>query len=272
MLFVAVALFGLLAYALLQGSQGNMNMITNEAGKAAASQAQDCSNAVNMATRRLEARGCTGMISLNPDGSNSAVAGAPTDGSCSVYHPNGGGAKFCGTASPPVTASPCGASPATGDTCTDGTIYVDVSPDGGAPLFTTPSDAVTMPWNDGVDGNFFSTNIIDHNTGRANTAALVAMDANPGEPGHQDFMAATYCATLSAGGHDDWYLPARAEMHLILVNQHTGSLAGTVNGSYYWSSTEDWVTAGYYWDVDGNGGGSGMKHFHNMVRCVRQGT
>lgn len=210
------------------------------------------------------------MISMNPDGSNS-VTGAPSDGSCSIFHPNGGGAKLC-TVDPVVAAPTCGASPAIGELCGDGTIHVGNTPDGGAPLFATPADAVTMPWNDGVDGNFFWTYVADHNTGRANTAALVAMDANPGEPGHQFFMAANYCATLSANGYDDWYLPARAEMHLILVNQHLGSLAGTVNGSYYWSSSEDWIGAGYYWDADGNGGGSGMKHFNNMVRCVRQGS
>lgn len=265
MLFVAVALFGLLGYAFLQGSRNNVGMLTDEASKAASSRAQDCSNAVSIATKRLEARGCRGMISMEPDGSNT-VAGAPTDGSCSIYHPNGGGARYCGVIAAPGPS--CGATPAIGQTCGDGTIHAGTAPDGN-PLFTTPSDAVAMPWNDG-NTEYFWTNVSSTTDGRTNTATLVGLDANPVAPGFQNFMAATYCHTLSANGHDDWYLPARSEMHVILANQNTGGLAGTVNGSYYWSSTEDFISAGYYWDVDGNGGGSGMKHFNNMVRCVRQ--
>lgn len=268
-LFVAIALFGLLAYAFLQGSRSNMAVITGEAQKVSTYQSQDCVNSMNKAVRRLEARGCAGMISLNPDGSNTS-SGAPRDGSCSVYHPNGGGAKYCGVV-PSVTPGPsCGPSPVVGGACGNGTIYVGMSPDGNTPLFTTPADAATMPWNDGVNGNFFATNISDPMTGRANTEALAAMDANPSEPGMQHFMAAYYCFTLSAHGHSDWYLPAKDEMHMVLANQTQGSLAGTVNGSHYWTSSEDFITAGYYWDVDGNGGGSGMKHFTNMVRCVRK--
>lgn len=93
-LFIAVALFGALGYAFLQSSRNSTTMMTSEAAKATAYQSQDCSNAVNMATKRLQARGCGAMISTLADGSNTSP-GAPTDGSCSIYHPNGGGVKPC---------------------------------------------------------------------------------------------------------------------------------------------------------------------------------
>lgn len=94
MLFVAVALFGLLAYAFLQGSRGNVGMITDEANKASGHYRRECANEVNMAVRRLVSRGCGDLISYNENGSNTNVS-APTDGSCSVYHQNGGGVAPC---------------------------------------------------------------------------------------------------------------------------------------------------------------------------------
>jgi hypothetical protein len=94
MLFIAVALFGLLAFAFLQGSRNNLSMMTSEAQKAQATQVQDCANGVDMAERRLQAKGCGALVSHNTDGSNT-TPGAPSDGSCSVYHANGGGLKPC---------------------------------------------------------------------------------------------------------------------------------------------------------------------------------
>ena len=94
MLFIAVALFAALAFALMQGSRNNLNLITGERDRAAATQSQDCTNAIDLAVKRLEARGCGNKISYQTDGSNPA-AGAPVDGSCSVYHANGGATKPC---------------------------------------------------------------------------------------------------------------------------------------------------------------------------------
>lgn len=94
MLFVAVALFGLLAYAFMKSSRTSTNWLQSEKTSAEATSALDCTNAIDMATRRLEARGCEGMISLLEDGSNPDPQ-APNDGSCSVYNANGGGVKPC---------------------------------------------------------------------------------------------------------------------------------------------------------------------------------
>ena len=57
MLFIAVALFGLLSYAFLQGSGSNLNMITDEGDKAIATQFQDCENTVQLTMKRLRTRG-----------------------------------------------------------------------------------------------------------------------------------------------------------------------------------------------------------------------
>lgn len=266
MLFIAVALFGMLAYAFMQSSRTSTGWLESERGKATATGSTDCANSLSLAMKRLEARGCGSLVSLEIDGSNPAP-GAPTDGSCSAYHPNGGGAKYCGAA-PVVAGLPCGNSPAVGMTCTDGTIYAGDTPDGNVPMYTTPSDPGGMTWNEGGT-DYFWTNLSSTVTGKANTAALVALDANSVTPGFQDFMAAKYCSDLSSNGHTDWYLPARDEMEVVLLNRNTGSLSGTLNEGTYWTSTEDFLTAGYYWNQDGLGGGSGAKHFNNGVRCVR---
>lgn len=93
-LFVLVALFGFLAYIFAYGSRGNIAMLTSEQTKATVTTTTQCANNLAMATKRLEARGCGAMISSATDGSNSNP-GAPTDGSCSIYHPNGGGITYC---------------------------------------------------------------------------------------------------------------------------------------------------------------------------------
>ena len=265
MLLIAVALFAMVTYAFLQGSRGNVGMMTSEAAKVAGYTSQDCTNSFNMGMKRLNARGCGDMISMNPDGSNSNP-GAPSDGSCSLYHPNGGGAKPCNVSTTPTVCTV----PTIGDVCPDGSIYAGLSPDGNVRMYTTPSDGPSIPWNNGNSSDYTETFIMNQVTGAANTAALVTIDSDSATPGDQPHQAAQYCHDLGAQSHNDWYLPARDELEVLLLNRNDGSLAGTINGSYYWGSNEHIVGAGQYLDQDGLGGGSGMKHFTNTVRCVRK--
>lgn len=265
-LFVAVALFGLLGYAFLNNSRVGLSWILDEQSKTAAAIGQDCSNSLDMAAKRLEARGCTGVVSYNVDGT--PAPGGPADGSCSIYHPNGGGAKACGA--PP--AGGCGASPSIGQLCPDGTVYAGLSPDGNLPMFTTPSDAGGIPINNGNNGDWTDVAAYSTTSGSANTAAYVAADSDSATPGVQPHQAPSYCHSLTAHGHSDWYLPAEEEFDVLFTNHGQGSLE--VNANWYWTSTEHWMASTGYRNgpAQGAGGGSGMKHFTNEVRCVRKGT
>jgi hypothetical protein len=103
MLFIAVVLFGLLAYAFLQGTRGSTNMITGEQTKAAAYQSQDYNNAINLGVKRLKLRGCTdAQISYETPNGNNINPSAPADKSCHVFQVAGGGVKFQGSDPIPV--------------------------------------------------------------------------------------------------------------------------------------------------------------------------
>lgn len=269
-LFIAVALFGALAYAFMSGTRTSTAWLENEQAKAAATGGQDCMNTVDMATKRLEARGCGALISYNSDGSPSPDG--PEDGSCSIYHVNGGGAKVCG--GPTTSGDPCAGSPSLGQLCSDGTIYVGLSPDGNVPMFTTPADAGAMYFNNGNNTGYIDVAADSDTAGSTNTATWASADSDSNSPGVQPHIAASYCFNLTILGHSDWYLPAADEFDVLHVNHNQGALSGTVVGNYYWTSTECFWTAACYKEgpIIGTGGGSGMKHFQNVVRCVRKGS
>lgn len=165
-LFLAVALFGALSYAFLNGSRNNLSVITNEATKTAAYEAQDCSNSISLAQKRLQARGCGDLASLHYDGSN-PHKGAPTDGSCSVFHPAGGGVKPCDMS---VAIGPdlCKTGPI-GTACqSDGAVYIgDMD---GRRIYAAPSDEAGMfIWKTSNTNTAGTKNSTD---GLANTAAM----------------------------------------------------------------------------------------------------
>ncbi len=146
MLFIIVALFGLLSAAILKGTSGNLLWFSKEKTSALSVSSDECGMALATALKRLQARGCGKKISYLTDGSNLAP-NAPRDGSCSIYHPNGGGAKIC-------SASNAGAACGTlivGNACDNGTIYAGVSPDTANALIITPSDApAKYKWDEAV--------------------------------------------------------------------------------------------------------------------------
>ncbi len=95
LILVAVALFSALSWAWMENSRSNISLLTSEKSKSVVTASQDCQNAIDAATKRLESRGCGSFITTNADGSLAGVPGEPTDGSCALYHPNGGGIKYC---------------------------------------------------------------------------------------------------------------------------------------------------------------------------------
>ncbi len=217
-LFIAVGLFAALGYAFTSSSRTSVSWLQAEAGKATQSGGEDCANTIDMATRRLEARGCGDMISALQDGSN-IIPGAPTDGSCSIYHVAGGGVKPCQVPAIPETI--CNGVVSIGTACSDGSVYVGLSPASGTKMYLSPTWApADLPYNNGNSSGWVSTGATSLTDGEANTNLLVTLDSDSVTPGFQPHRAASYCYNLNAHGKDDWYLPARNEFNVFDNQRH----------------------------------------------------
>lgn len=210
--------------------------------------------------------GVIGQITYNE--SNDVVQGCTR---------NAGWVAFHNPIPHPCTGTPT--APAIGETCTDGSIYAGLSPDGNVPMYTTPADAPSfMSWNSGTTTWFDTTmencttatpgSKASCRTGEANTALLVGLTTWPAP-----YKAAVYCDGLSAHGHSDWYLPAQDEL-TVLYNNRVAIGGFNTSGSFpagvYCSSSENNHQAvrsqrfsdGFQYDV--------AKHVGFPVRCVRR--
>lgn len=225
MLFVLVALFGILTFVFLRSTDSNVSWLQKEESNATATASQDCANAVTMAVKRLQLRGCGTKISYDSDGSNSN-AGAPPDGSCSVFHTNGGGVKPCNNAAvtPNCTTAQLGAL-TIGQSCGD-SIYAGVS--GGNRIYVAKADAGSFAWAAGTLPTAYRT--LPASDGLANTNAILAYNDGFTYP------AAQACHALGA----NWYLPASDEVGLMATNYNVGEFNGTYDiGTGYWTSDEN---------------------------------
>lgn len=263
MLFIVVALFGMLAYAFMNSSRTSVGWFADEQTKAAATASADCQLALSSAARRLELRGCGNAISDAPDGSN-FIAGAPTDGSCSTYHANGGGVKPCAG-----TLGDCSGSPSPGTLCADGTIYAGQSGDGNVPMYTTPTDAGLFPWNNGNTSGYVATTG-NNATGEANTTLLTSTDSDTSVGATQPHQAAQYCHDLVKSGKDDWYLPARNELNVMYTNHAAIGAFDTSASGIYWSSSENNNQRGRTQDFSTGAMSFAMKENLHRVRCTRK--
>lgn len=276
-LFIMVALFGLVTYAFLSGTRSNITWLSNERAKANTTSGQECTNAINVATQRLKARGCGSMISYYDDGAN-YNPGAPTDGSCSIFTANGGGVKPCN-----VTAlvNGCGTTPIVGSACPDGTIYAGISPDGSKKMYTTPADGPDLVWGCASSSNCIASpaTINQMVTGYTQTqliAAGGAQEDSSSDPGIQPHPAADYCWNLVAYGYSDWYLPAFNELEVMLNSYNVGALAGTFNASgLYYSTSTLGMVSGLFPFSKQPGSCPGCYSANYMpntkkVRCVRK--
>lgn len=113
----------------------------------------------------------------------------------------------------------------------DGTIYAGVSPNTGRDLFTTPHDA----------------------------------------PGTRRFRdAITYAAALDSHGHQDWRIPAPAELHhLYLHRTRIGNfnLVGKFPSDWYWSSFATYAWNSFVWSQRFSDGMRGCNFFVYATRC-----
>lgn len=153
-----------------------------------------------------------------------------------------------------------------GDTCSDGTIYAGLSPDGNTAMYVPVADAPnSKTWGPDATDTAMADCIWPYtggtcDTGKANTTLLAGLGAT--------YEAATYCDGLVAHGHSDWYLPARNELPLLYDLKVAGK--GNFQNASYWSSSErDPDLAAYHGFAAGDQHGDD-KTVSRLVRCVRQ--
>lgn len=148
-----------------------------------------------------------------------------------------------------------------GETISDGSMCVGLSPSGGT-MCAMPTDAPSSTyWNNGGGANY-ETGFNSVDDGQANTEGLAALTV-----GEYPYQAAVYCADLAELGHDDWYLPAQNEMVIMFAN------GVDTAASRYWTSTEEYDDKAKY--VRASGGGAGGvggqdKDDTASIRCVRK--
>jgi hypothetical protein len=250
-ILLGIALFAALTYSFDKSMRGGTGTFDKQKGSLTATEYKACVSAVEMADVRLQQRGCAGLVSREVDGSN-PISGAPTDGSCSLFHPNGGNVKPC--VEPECPSADLNAL-AIGESC-EGIIYIGTS--GGRRLYTTPSSIGNFTWASGS----FNTNTGASSTsdGMSNTNSLIA-SSDAAAP----YNAAVACRNLGP----KWYLPSSDELILLSTNSNTGELAGSYNiWSRHWTSTEHALTQAY--SIENNGSRADAKSSSYEVRCVRR--
>lgn len=242
LILVAVALFGALSYAFTNSTRTSISFIDSAEREANATGALSRSNDVLAGLKRLKLRGCKDSeISYEGPPFNASTgsynSSSPKDYSCHLYHIKGASIMYLDGSPGCVNI---------GDVCPDGTVFAGMTPDGGIPMFTTPSDAPgTYGWSSGFPyldittlANCATGGEAACSTGEANTHSLVSQGQSPSPAPYQ---AANYCSGLNRHGRDDWYLPAINElivMHSSLTKIGGFTTTGGFPASAYWSSSE----------------------------------
>jgi hypothetical protein len=95
----------------------------------------------------------------------------------------------------------------------------------------------SLQWKTSSNDTPGTTSLVD---GFSNTAAMITAGASA-------HPAANFCNSLTIGGNNDWYLPAKDELDLLYTNHVAleSAGAGTFEDDPYWSSTE-YSDHGYY--------------------------
>lgn len=91
-ILVAVALLGALSFAVAQSGRGNIEQLSAERARLFATEIIEYSSNLGNAVTQLKLRGCdeSELNFDNPIASGYDNTSAPTDGSCNIFHPNGG--------------------------------------------------------------------------------------------------------------------------------------------------------------------------------------
>lgn len=154
-----------------------------------------------------------------------------------------------------------------GDVCSDGSIFagfIVYSNSSCEPLYVTDNNQSTASqWKNAGGTDDISTNDpVDGQVNHANRGGALS-----------SFPAFDLCESNTYHGKTDWYLPARAELNLLWLNQTAinANAAGNFTTGGYWSSTEDNDTNDA-WAQNLGGGGQNHDPKTNAydVRCVRR--
>jgi hypothetical protein len=171
-----------------------------------------------------------------------------------------------------VTINDC---PNIGNSCSDGSIYAGVSPDGNKAMYVTTAanEHSGIAWNDGTGnwrdtdlGNCSSGSETTCRTGQSNSNTLATEDSSSAA-GTQPHYAAQYCENLTAHSQTDWYLPAKDEMNVLYTNRT--AIGGFVS-AWYWSSSEIISSGAWMYSFYTGNQFNFNKNNTFRVRCVRR--
>lgn len=81
--------------------------------------------------------------------------------------------------------------------------------------------------------------------------------------------AMAFCENLTAGGHDDWFLPNKDELNALYINRQA---IGNFSEDKYWSSSEINSNNSYCQDFTNGTQSNEKKSTNNKVRPVRTGN
>lgn len=165
---------------------------------------------------------------------------------------------------------PCLSTENPGETCRAGAQYLGVL-SGRRLMVAPPPDCLAPDYTTcGADTNEFkwsnievATGVNSGTDGALNLANLLVLQENNVS---FETPAASACEELEAGGYDDWYLPSKYELQLLLSNKHL--MRGLVNMPY-WSSTESNSTKAYAANMSTASMVEFSKTDATYVRCVR---
>lgn len=184
------------------------------------------------------------------------------DGSAWAATNGGGGGGGC------TAPSSC---PNVGDVCTDGSLFagfMDYSVYGGGscePLYVTDNNQSTSSlWR--------TLPALNDITDPSDKSDAVDGQYNRDNRGGGTFPAFALCEGNTYHGKNDWYLPARAELNLLWLNQAAidANAAGNFTTSNYWSSTENDTGDAWFQDFEDGDQGYDYKTDNGDVRCVRR--
>jgi len=86
------------------------------------------------------------------------------------------------------------------------------------------------------------------------------------------YSAMSEAANSNSVGYDDWYLPSQEELELMYNTIGPLSSLGNIGGfkhAFYWSSSENYNSSGWYVDFNDGDTGSSSKSNRNSVRAIR---